>query len=87
MLYPTELRALARGRILAKKLIKTHCLFLWIRLLRELTGFLAVIGINTVDVRMQEKLSHALVTPGILVGLFGYAVATFIGIGFTALLK
>jgi uncharacterized membrane protein len=55
--------------------------------LRELTGFLAVIGINTVDVRMQEKLSHALVTPGILVGLFGYAVATFIGIGFTALLK
>ena len=28
-----------------------------------------------------------LVTPGILVGLFGYAVATFIGIGFTALLS
>ncbi len=30
---------------------------------------------------------RALVTPGILVGLFGYAVATFIGIAFTALLK
>lgn len=30
---------------------------------------------------------RALVTPGILVGLFGYAVATFIGIAFTTLLK
>jgi uncharacterized membrane protein len=28
-----------------------------------------------------------LVTPGILVGLFGYAIATFIGVGLTALLK
>jgi len=30
---------------------------------------------------------RALVTPGILVGLFGYAVATFIGIAFTTLLE
>jgi len=30
---------------------------------------------------------RALVTPGILVGLFGYAVATFIGIAITTLLK
>jgi uncharacterized membrane protein len=29
----------------------------------------------------------ALVTPGILVGLFGYAVATFIGVALTTLLK
>jgi uncharacterized membrane protein len=28
-----------------------------------------------------------LVAPGILVGLFGYAIATFIGVGLTALLK
>ena len=28
VLYPTELRALARGRILPKNVTKTHCLFL-----------------------------------------------------------
>jgi uncharacterized membrane protein len=28
-----------------------------------------------------------LVTPGILVGLFGYAIATFIGVAVTALLQ
>ncbi|MDX1555084.1 MAG: DUF819 family protein, partial [Xanthomonadales bacterium] len=30
---------------------------------------------------------RALIAPGILVGLFGYAVATFIGVGLTALLR
>jgi len=29
----------------------------------------------------------ALVTPGILVGVFGYAIATFLGVAVTTLLK
>ena len=30
VLYPTELRALARRRILAKNVMETHCLFLFV---------------------------------------------------------
>ena len=37
--------------------------------------------------RAASKGWRALVTPGIMVGLFGYAIATFIGIGLTTLLK
>jgi uncharacterized membrane protein len=46
-----------------------------------------ILGPPTAAALAASKGWRALVTPGILVGMFGYAIGTFIGIGLTTLLK
>jgi uncharacterized membrane protein len=46
-----------------------------------------ILGPATAAALAASKGWRPLVTPGILVGLFGYAIATFIGVALTNLLR
>jgi uncharacterized membrane protein len=45
-----------------------------------------ILGPGPAAALAASKGWRPLVTPGILVGMFGYAIATFIGVGLTSLL-
>jgi len=52
-----------------------------------LASHACILGPPTAAALAASKGWRALVTPDILVGMFGYAIGTFIGIGLAALLN